>query len=121
MILDFINSINTDFILDFINSINTDFILQCLKILTLAFGQNIAFTIVSRSRNRSSKKYHIIASIFSNAIWFLTFRELILGEMNYYLFVPYVIGTVVGSSLGMSISMYIEKIIGAESDSHIKK
>ena len=82
---------------------------QLIKILLLAFVQNISFSIVSRSRNRNNKTYHIIASLFSNSIWFLTFRELILGEMNYILFIPYVIGTVIGNSYGMTISMKIEK------------
>ena len=91
------------------------------RILGLAFIQNIAFSIVSRSRNRDNKKYHIIASLFSNSIWFLTFRELILGDMNYILFIPYVIGTVIGSAYGMTISMKIEKWLGASADSHLKK
>tara|TARA_R110000850_G_scaffold229900_1_gene354724 strand:+ start:1035 stop:1343 length:309 start_codon:yes stop_codon:yes gene_type:complete len=91
-----------------------------IKILLLAFIQNISFSIVSRSRNRDNKKYHIIAAIFSNSIWFLTFRELILGDMNYILFIPYVIGTVIGSTYGMTISMKIERYLGASSDSHLK-
>ena len=89
------------------------------KILFLAFVQNISFSIVSRSRNRDNKKYHVVASLFSNSIWFLTFRELVLGEMNYYLFIPYVIGTVLGSSYGMTISMKIEKWLGASADGHL--
>lgn len=92
-----------------------------LKIFFLSLIQNISFSIVSRSRNRNNKKYHIIASIFSNSIWFLTFRELILGDMNFILFIPYVIGTVIGSTYGMSISMKIEKYLGAYSDDHLKK
>lgn len=95
-------------------------ILTVLKILGLAFIQNISFSIVSRSRNRNNKTYHIVAAIFSNSIWFLTFRELILGEMNYLLFIPYVIGTVIGSTYGMTISMKIEKWLGASADGHIK-
>jgi uncharacterized membrane protein YfcA len=89
------------------------------KIFALAFVQNISFSIVSRSRNRNNKQYHIIAAIFSNSIWFLTFRELILGEMNWMLFIPYVIGTVVGSTYGMTISMKIERWLGATSDGHL--
>lgn len=95
-------------------------LIPALKILVLAFIQNISFSIVSRSRNRNNKKYHIIAALFSNSIWFLTFRELVLGEMNYLLFIPYVIGTVIGSTFGMSISMKIEKWLGATSDGHLK-
>jgi hypothetical protein len=92
---------------------------QILKILILSFIQNISFSIVSRSRNRDNKKYHLIASLFSNSIWFLTFRELMLGEMNFTLFIPYVIGTIIGSTYGMTISMKIEKYLNAKSDSHL--
>lgn len=96
-------------------------IIAVVKILILAFIQNISFTIVSRSRNRDNKKYHIIASVFSNGIWFLTFRELILSDMNFILFIPYVIGTVTGSVYGMTISMRIERILGASADKHLEK
>jgi len=96
-------------------------ITQLIKILVLAFIQNISFTLVSRSRNRDNKRYHVIAAVFSNSIWFLTFRELILGDMNYILFVPYVIGTVLGSVYGMTLSMKIEKWLGASADGHLSK
>ena len=95
-------------------------IFSLLKIFCLAFIQNVSFSIVSRSRNRNNKAYHIIASVFSNSIWFLTFRELILGDMNYILFIPYVVGTVFGSTSGMTISMKIEKYLNASSDGHLK-
>ena len=93
--------------------------MKLLVILVLAFGQNISFTIVSRSRNRSSFRYHMIASVFSNGIWFLTFRQLILAEMNWLLFLPYTVGTVAGSLLGAKVSMWIERRIGAASDDHL--
>jgi len=96
-------------------------LIKVLTIFILAFIQNISFTIVSRSRNRDNKKYHIIAAIFSNTIWFLTFRELVTAEMNFGLFIPYVVGTVIGSVTGMSISMWIEKLLLAESDGHLKE
>lgn len=90
-------------------------------IALLAFAQNVSFTIVSRSRNRSSFMYHMIASVFSNGIWFLTFRQLLLAEMSFVLFVPYTIGTVAGSLSGAKLSMWIERKVGAESDSHLKE
>lgn len=92
-----------------------------LTILFLAYFQNVSFTIVSRSRNRSSFRYHMIASVFSNGIWFLTFRQLILSEMSWLLFVPYTLGTVAGSLSGAKVSMLIEKKIGADSDGHLKE
>jgi hypothetical protein len=63
-----------------------DVFLQGLAILLLAFAQGISFSIVSHSRNRSSIRYHIIAAVFSNGVWFLTFRPLVLSQMTLWLF-----------------------------------
>jgi len=90
------------------------------KILILAFIQNVSFSIVSRSRNRNSMTYHIIAATFSNSIWFLTFRELVRSDMNFILFMPYCMGTVLGSVFGVKVSMWIENLIGAQADGHIQ-
>lgn len=95
-------------------------ILAMISILILAYVQNISFSIVSRSRNRNNMTYHLIASVFSNSIWFLTFRKLVLSDMNFLLFLPYVLGTVAGSISGVKISMLIEKWLKAYSDDHIK-
>ena len=85
-----------------------------LVVLALGFIQNVAFTMVSRSRNRDHMTYHATCAVFSNLIWFLTMRELVLGELSLMLLVPYVIGTVSGSLSGAFISMRIEKLIGAK-------
>ncbi len=94
---------------------------KMLTILALAFIQNISFSIVSRSRNRDNVKYHLIAATFSNTIWFLTFRELVKADMNFILFLPYVLGTVLGSCFGVKISMRIEKFLGASAENHLEK
>ena len=95
-------------------------ILEIGTLMGLAYVQSISFSLVSRSRNRNNITYHIIASVFSNGIWFLTFRELILSDMNLILFVPYTVGTVAGSVTGVKVSQWIEKKLNAESDSHLK-
>ncbi len=94
-------------------------ILPCLTITLLAFFQNVSFSIVSRSRNRSSIRYHIVAAVASNGVWFLTFRQLVLSQMNVWLFPFYTLGTVSGSVVGVRISMWIESRLGATSDGHI--
>ena len=96
-------------------------ILAMITIGLLSYVQNISFSIVSRSRNRNNLNYHLIASTFSNGIWFLTFRKLVLSDMNFILFVPYLIGSVAGSLSGVKISMLIERWLGAYSDDHLKK
>jgi len=72
--------------------------------------------MVSRSRNRSNATYHAICSVFSNGIWFLTMRELVVADLTLWLLLPYVVGTVSGSLLGAKISMKIENLIGAVAD-----
>lgn len=65
--------------------------------------------------------YHLFAATASNVVWFLTFRELVRHEMDWFLLIPYTIGTVSGSISGVRISMMIEKWLGAASDDHLKK
>jgi hypothetical protein len=89
------------------------------SIMLLAFFQNVSFSIVSRSRNRSSIRYHIVAAVASNGVWFLTFRQLVLSQMSVALFPFYTVGTVAGSVVGVRISMWIESKLGATSDGHI--
>ena len=85
-----------------------------LTILCLAFAQNVAFSMVSRSRNRDNMTYHAVCSVFSNGIWFLTMHQLVTADLTIGLIVPYIIGTVSGSIFGAKVSMKIEKAIGAK-------
>lgn len=94
---------------------------QHLIIVLLAFTQNVAFSLVSRSRNRDNITYHIIASVFSNMIWFLTFKQLLTANMTLALLPAYTLGTVCGSVFGVKVSMWIERQVDARSDSHLTK
>ncbi len=96
------------------------YLIASLTLMVLAFVQNVSFSIVSRSRNRNNIRYHLIAAFFSNALWFLTFRALVTANMSLALFPWYCAGTMLGSVLGVKISMWIEAKLGAESNSHIK-
>lgn len=93
---------------------------QHLLILALAFVQNVSFSLVARSRNRDHVGYHICAAVFSNTVWFLTFKQLIAADMTLEILPTYTVGTVVGSVFGVKISMVIERWVDARSDSHLK-
>lgn len=93
--------------------------MELVWICFLAFSQNASFSVVSRSRNRDNMTYHIIASVFSNGIWFMTMRELVVSEMSGAFAIPYIAGTVAGSVFGVKVSMAIERFLGAASDSHL--
>ena len=92
-----------------------------LIILGLAWVQNVSFSLVSRSRNRDHKGYHVVAATISNTIWFLTMRQLVLSDLSVMLLPAYVTGTVIGSLNGMTISMWIERKLGATADGHVVK
>lgn len=63
----------------------------------------------------------MVASLFSNTLWFITLKELMLADMTIWLFIPYAIGTVTGSVFGAKLSMRIEKFLGASADGHLGK
>ncbi len=81
--------------------------------------QNASFTLVSRARNSGSIKFHAIASVFSNGIWFASQTIIISIIANAFAKgdVPvivmtglfYTVFTVIGSITMHHISMkYIE-------------
>ncbi len=90
---------------------------KMISIITaLALGQQIAFSLVSRSRNRNNLTYHLIASIFSNGVWFLTFRQINGHNWNWGNYPPYAAGGAMGSVTGVGISMNIEKSLNITSE-----
>ena len=89
--------------------------MEYLVLLLVAYIQNISFTMVSRARNKDSYLYHMIASVFSNGLWFLTIGVIVqsqLEQMDLLMAVPYIAGTVAGSLTGAVISIRIEDTFG---------
>jgi hypothetical protein len=83
----------------------------------LLIVQNAAFTWVSRARNSGSLKYHALAAVFSNGIWFASQFILIsmvvdptsTWQKNVGLGLVYIVSTVIGSVLMHWVSMkYLE-------------
>lgn len=73
----------------------------------LLIVQNAAFTWVSRARNSGSYRYHAIAAVFSNGVWFAS-QFILIGVVVNDLTTPiaivgagllYTAATVVGSVL----------------------
>jgi len=87
-----------------------------LLLAGLSGAQQIAFSLVSRSRNRINMTYHVLASCFSNSIWFLTFRELQVKQWTPDLYIPYAAGAAIGSVTGVVSSMAIEKKLHVTSE-----
>lgn len=87
-----------------------------LFIYGLALMQNFSFLLVSRARNRNKAVWHALAAVFSNGIWFLTFRELYLAGLEWPFVIPYMLGAASGSLIAYNISILIERKTGAVAD-----
>ncbi len=92
---------------------------QAYILMILAISQNISFALISRARSRNNFIYHAIASVFSNGIWYLTFRYLTREQMSLMLLTPYITFTITGSLVGITVSMAIERWLNITSDSHV--
>lgn len=89
--------------------------MNLLTLFFLSVAQNAAFTWSARSKNSADVGKHAIASLFSNSIFFavnfFTVFPLIMKSVTedtnekYWVFIVYVLGTVAGSCLMMSISI----------------
>lgn len=97
-------------------------------VAALSYVQNVSYTLASRARNRSSRAYYIIASVFANLIWFFTLKLVVIDygieQMSWELLLvllSYIIGNVLGSLTGMWSSEKIERWLGASTDDHLKK
>lgn len=90
----------------------------------LLIAQNFAFTFVSRARNSGSLKRHMMASVMSNGIWFLS-QTIIFSQMfnimtgryglplAIFTGLYYTCWTMGGAMLGHAISLRTEKGKGA--------
>ena len=88
-------------------------------LITVAFVQNMAFTLVSRSRNSGDPDYHRYCAWGSNGIWFLCYmflmrsiwKDLMAGNMLPVFLVgaAYALATAEGSVLMMKIALRKEK------------
>lgn len=85
-------------------------------ILGAALLQTSAFTVVSRARQRNHELYLEWASVFSNGIWFVTLNILVVHHLALYLWIPYLVGTGIGSLWGQAFAMRLEAEISATVD-----
>lgn len=87
-----------------------------VMVLGAALLQTSAFTIVSRARQRNHEQYLEWASVFSNGIWFITLNILVVNSLASYLWVPFLVGSGIGSLWGQAFAMRLEAEISARMD-----
>jgi hypothetical protein len=90
--------------------------LLALVIVGLATAQYIAFTLISRARTRKNRTYEAYASVSSNGTWLATFGKLDKNDWAAPLFMPYIVGVMIGGNIGVGIAMHIERWFGISSD-----
>lgn len=80
-----------------------------IMFLTVLF-QNASFTLVSRARNSKSLFYHLVAAVFSNLLWLVVIRQVVLNLNNGPVMVAYLVASVAGSVLMHWLAMrFFEK------------
>jgi uncharacterized membrane protein YfcA len=89
-------------------------VLIAMKIFFLSLIQGVSKNVASRSGNRDSRTYHLVASTVSHILWFFMFQQLYVSGMNGILVLPYVAGGVCGALLGAEIAIKIENKLGAK-------
>lgn len=82
-------------------------------VIALALMQNVAYTMQSRARLRSSDAYHAIAAVAAAAALFCSITFLIAHRVTIDLLAPYTFATVAGNLWGKKLSERIERAIGA--------
>lgn len=92
-----------------------------VMVLGAALLQTSAFTIVSRARQRNHEQYLEWASVFSNGIWFITLNILVVNSLASYLWVPFLVGSGIGSLWGQAFAMRLEAEISAKMDTPPEK
>lgn len=92
-----------------------------LIVIGNSFAKSVAFTMVSRSRNRNHILYHLVSALGANGLWFFTLYSLALKNLDPHLAIPYIAASVSGGLAAVRIAMWVEKAIGASADAHVKQ
>jgi hypothetical protein len=89
-------------------------VIELLTIFGTSFGQQIAGSMNSRARNRSSYRYHFLTAFLSHGFFVCSLGILIEGlAESTPLAAAYVIGGGTGSLLGTWASTRFERLLGA--------
>ncbi|HTP57202.1 MAG TPA: hypothetical protein VMJ72_02940 [Candidatus Paceibacterota bacterium] len=86
-------------------------LLTMILVMELGYLQNTAYGLQSRSANRNSNAYHLIAAVASNFTFFWSLRLLKHNDITLVLLAPYMFATILGTLHGNSTSIRIEKAL----------
>jgi len=90
---------------------------QAVALIFLAsFVSNVVFSALRAARSTNGYWLHLMLVIFHAAAGFMIFETLATTRGNWYLFAPYLMGTVLGSLLGAEWGKRLLKYAGAKWD-----
>ena len=92
-----------------------------LVIIGLSILQNLFYAINTRAVQRGNNQYIALTSIASGVMFYINATYLLSQDMPLVLFLPYMISTTLGSTLGAFFSMIIEWRAGISPDQHLEQ
>ncbi|MFC1751579.1 hypothetical protein ACFLY5_00335 [Patescibacteria group bacterium] len=78
--------------------------------------QSATFIVASRAGNRDKLNYHLCARLINGVVQYMCYKYIIGYRMTPELFVPIVIGMIIGNIFGQQIAMWIENRMNALMD-----
>lgn len=91
-----------------------------LVVIGLSVLQSLFYALNTRAVQRGNNKYIALTSIASGVMFYVNAVYLLSQNMPFVLFIPYMISTTLGSTLGAFFSMIIEWKAGISPDQHLE-
>lgn len=88
-------------------------------IALVAFGQNYLFSVLRAARSTDSYWFHMGVVLIHGGLGFLTYSIMVGVDMNWYLFGPYVTGTLIGNMTGAESGKRFGNYLKASWDAHV--
>jgi len=99
-----------------LGQLEASLLLNMVLVMELAYAQNTASALQSRSANRNSNAYHLLAAVAANLAYFWSLRILVIHDLKPILLIPYVFATVMGTVHGNAASIRIETALGLKAE-----
>lgn len=91
-----------------------------VTVIGLGILQNFFYALSTRASARGNNWYIATTGLMSGLAFYFSALFLLSKQMDFSLFVPYIIGTTLGSTIGAFISMIIEWTMQLRPDEHLE-
>lgn len=84
------------------------------------FMEAMSYTISSRASSRDNLIYHYCMRAFNGVVWFWTYDYIYENKMDPDIFIPMMLGGIMGNIFGQQTGEIVEQKIGAVMDAEKK-